>query len=115
MGADFIEPKKKTFRRSWDRELVALGTADLFRREPECGGASVVGEIIGDAKLSPGEKLTVEKGAGGLIARRGLSEVVRIPDAPPDVIRGIEQSCGVGVGTVDHVHDPAGVVEIRIC
>lgn len=72
-------------------------------------------EIIGDARLTPGEKLTVEKDGGGLIARRGLTGVVRISQAPPDVIRGIEDSCGVGVGTVDQVHDPARVAEITIC
>ena len=115
MGSDFLERAKKTVRRSWDRERVALATSDLLTRQPDCAGRSAVGEIIGDAKLSPGEKLTVEKDAHGLIARRGLTEVVRFPNAPADIVRGIEESCGVGVGTVDQVHDPAGVVEITIC
>jgi hypothetical protein len=115
MGADFLERAKKTIKRSWDRERVALATSDLLTREPGCVGRSVVGEIVGGAKLSPGEKLTVEKDARGLFARRGLTEVLRMPQAPLDVVRGVEESCGVGVGTVDQVHDLAGVVEITIC
>lgn len=115
MGADFLERTKKSFKRSWDRERVALATSDLLTRQPDCAGRSVVGEIIGDAQLSPGERLTVEKDAGGLVARRGLTDVVRIAEAPADVMRGIEESCGVGLGTVDQVHDPARVVEISIC
>jgi hypothetical protein len=115
MGADFLERVKKTIKRSWDRERAALATSDLLTRQPDCAGRSVVGEIVGDAKLSPGEKLTVEKDAGGLVARRGLTEVARFSQAPPDIIRGIEESCGAGVGTVDQVHGPAGVVEMTIC
>jgi hypothetical protein len=35
MGVDFLERAKKTFRRSWDRETVALATPDLL--EPRTG------------------------------------------------------------------------------
>lgn len=115
MGADFLERVKKTIKRSWDRERVALATSDLLTRQPDCVGRSVVGEIVGGASLSPGEKLTVEKDGGDLIVRRGLTGVARISQPPSDVIRGIEESCGIGVGTVDQVHDAARVVEITIC
>jgi hypothetical protein len=115
MGADFLERTKKAIKRSWDRERVALATSDPLTRQPNCAGRSLVGEIINGATVTPGEKLTVEQDAGGLVARRGLTDVVRIAQAPPDVVRGIEKSCGVGVGTVDQVHNPAGVVEITIC
>ncbi len=115
MGADFLERCKKTFKRSWDRQRVALATSDLLTRQPDCAGRSVVGEIIGNAQLAPGDKLTVEKDRDGLVARRGLTNGVRISEAPADVVRGIEESCGVGVGTVDQVHDAARVVEISIC
>jgi hypothetical protein len=115
MGADFLERVKKTIKRSWDRQRVALATSTLLTRQPDGAGRSVVGEIVGDVKLSQGDKLTVEKDARGLIARRGLTDVVRIKDAPAEVIRGIDESCGVGVGTIDLVHGPAGVVEMTIC
>src|SRR5215472_17346574 len=115
MGSDFLERVKKTINRSWDRERVALATSDLLTRQPDCVGRSVVGEIIGNARVSPGEKLTVEKDGRDLIVRRGLTGVARISQPPADVIQGIDESCGVGVGTVDQVHDPARVVEITIC
>lgn len=117
MGSDFLERTKKTIKRSWDRQRVALATSDLLTRQPDCAVRSVVGEIIGNAKVSAGEKLTVEPdGDGvGLVARRGLTDVVRITEAPPDVVQGIKDSCGVAVGTIDQVHDRARVVEITVC
>ena len=115
MGADFLERVKKTIKRSWDRERVALATSDLLTRQPDCAGRSVIGEIIGDARFIAGEKLTVERDAQGLVVRRGLTSVIRIPQASPEVVRGIEESCGVGVGTVEQVHDAARVVELTIC
>jgi hypothetical protein len=115
MGADFLERVRRTIKRSWDRQRVALATSDLLTRQPDCVGRSVVGEIIGDARLARGERLTVEKDERGLVARRGVTDVIRIEGAPPGVIRGIEESCGVGVGMVNQVHDQAGVAEISIC
>lgn len=115
MGADFLERARKTIKRSWDRQRVALATSDLLTRQPERGGRACVGEIIGNARLTPGEKLTVEKDGLALVARRGLREVIRIKQPPADLAKGVEASCGIAVGTVDQVHDDAGVVEISIC
>lgn len=115
MGADFLERAGKTIKRSWDRQRVTLGTSDLLTRQPEGGGRVCVGEILGNARLTPGEKLTVEVDGPALIARRGLSEVIRVSRPPAEVAKGVEQSCGIAVGTVDQVHDDAGVVEISIC
>jgi hypothetical protein len=115
MGVDFLERAKKTFKRSWDRERVALATPDLLRREPGCAGVTVAGDIAPGAEVGPGEKLTVELAPRGLIARRGLTEIIRMPDAPPQVVEAVRQACGVAVGTVEQVHEPAGVAEISIC
>lgn len=115
MGVDFLERTKKTFKRSWDRERVALATPDLLRREPGCAGVSVAGDIVEGAEVETGEKLTVELAARGLIARRGLTEIIRIPDAAPEIVEAVRQACGVAVGTVEQVHEPAGVAEISIC
>ena len=97
MGSDFLERTKKTIKRSWDRQRVALGTSDLLTRPPDCAGRSV-GEIIGYARLHPGEKLTVEPNGPALVARRGLDEVVRITTAAADVVKGVKDSCGVACG-----------------
>ena len=114
MGVDFLDRAKKAFRHSWDRERVALATPDLLRREPGCAGVSVAGDIVDGAQLSPGDKLTVELASRGLIARRGLAEVVRMPQVPPEVIEAVRQGHGA-VGTVEQVHEPAGVAEISLC
>jgi hypothetical protein len=103
MGSDFLERTKKTIKRSWDRQRVALGTSDLLTRPPDCAGRSV-GEIIGYARLHPGEKLTVEPNGLALVARRGLDEVVRITTAAADVVKGVKDSCGVAC--VTRTRDP---------
>ena len=115
MGADFLERTMKTIKRSWDRQRVELATSDLLTRQPDCAGRSVVGELVGDARVTPGERLTVEKDGAGLVARRGLTEVARITDAPAEVLQGVADSCGVGVGTVDQIHEPFRIVEITVC
>lgn len=82
MGVDFLERAKKTFQRSWDRERVALCTPDLLRREPGCAGVSVAGDIVPGTDVEVGDRVTVELAPRGLVARRGLTDVVRMPDAP---------------------------------
>jgi len=115
MGADFLERSKASFKRSWDRERVALGTSDLLTRQPDCVGRSVMAEVVENATLSVGERVVIERDVDGLVARRGLKEVARMKSPPPDVVRGIEESCGVGQGTVEHIHDGTGIVEVSIC
>jgi hypothetical protein len=115
MGVDFLERTKKTFKRGWDRAAVALATPDLLRREPGCAGVSVAGDIVQGVEVEVGEKLTVDLAPRGLVARRGLTEVVRMPQAPPEVVEAVRQACGVAVGTIEQVHEPAGVAEISIC
>lgn len=79
MGADFLERAKKTIKRSWDRERVALATSDLLTREPGCAGRLVAGEIVGGAKFSPGEKLTVEQDAGASLQGAGSASLRKFP------------------------------------
>ena len=105
------------------RPSDAAGTAKPSRsrrptcwsREPGCPGVSVAGDIAPGAEVETGEKLTVELAPRGLIARRGLTEVGRMPDAAPEIVEAVRQACGVAVGTVEQVHVPAGVAEISIC
>ena len=115
MGVDFVERTKKTFKRSWDRERVALATPDLLRREPGCAGISLAGDIVEGVEVEVGDRLTIELAPRGLIARRGITEVLRMPDAPPEIVEAVRQAFGVAAGTVEQVHEPAGVVEIAIC
>lgn len=115
MGAEFIEKAAPTFRKSWDRARVALATADLFTRTPGCAARTAAANIIGDARLTVGEKLIVEFQDGVLIARRGMSDVARFTDPAPGLVQAVKDSCGVAKGTVEQVHDMAGVAEISLC
>lgn len=115
MGADFVEKATRSFKKSWDRERVALATDDLFTRQPERAARTAAAEITGNASLEVGEKVTVEREAGGLIARRGLDEIARFSNPPLALVKAVENSCGVAIGTVEDVHDLAGVAEISLC
>ncbi|MFO1100368.1 MAG: hypothetical protein U1E81_19425 [Xanthobacteraceae bacterium] len=115
MGADFIEKATPTFKKSWDRARVALGTADLFTREPSCAARTAAAEIVGRAKLSIGDRVTVEPHGAGLVALRGNTEVARFTKPSAELVKAVNDSCGVAKGVVEQVHDLAGVAEISLC
>lgn len=115
MGADFIEKATPTFRKSWDRARVALATADLFTRTPNCTARTAEADIVGNARIEVGDRLTVEAHGGSLIARRGNSDVARFSNPPPALLQAVIASCGIAKGTVEQVHSIAGVAEISIC
>jgi hypothetical protein len=115
MGSDFIEKVAPACKKSWDRARLRLATAGLFTDEPSCAPRTIAGDIVGDEKVALGEGLTVETEGRRLVARRGLTEVVRFNNPPPEVMRAVEQSCGVASGRVEEVHELARVVEISLC
>lgn len=115
MGADFIEKATPSFRKSWDRARVTLGTADLFTRIPDCAARTAAADIIGNARLEIGDRLTVEVQGGKLIARRGNSDVARFTNPAPELVQAVTASCGIAKGTVEQVHPIAGVAEISLC
>lgn len=115
MGADFIEKTAPTFKKSWDRERTELATADLFTRTPSCQNRTAVADIIGKVKLSPGDWLIVEVQGELLIARRRNTEVARIKNPLPDLVKAVKDSCGIAKGKVEQVYKMAGVVDISLC
>jgi hypothetical protein len=115
MGVEFIQRAAPTFKKSWDRGRKALGTADLFTRTPDMAGCSAAFVIANNARLSPGECVVVESEGSDLIARRGLAEVARADAPPAQLLRAVEDSCGVAKGTVEQIHEVAGMAEISLC
>ena len=115
MGSDFVEKAADTFKKSWDKEKVALGTADLFTRTPECTPRTVAADMMDDAHLSVGDCLMVETSDGALVARQGNNEVARMTDPPTGIRQAVVDSCGIATGTVEAVHHTSGVVEIALC
>lgn len=115
MGTDFIEKATPSFKKSWDRARTALGTADLFTRTPDCAARTAAADILGDARLQVGDRLTVEAQNGALVARRGNRDVARFTSPAPELVKAVETSCGIAKGTVEQVHELAGVAEISLC
>ena len=115
MGSEFIAKAAPSFKKSWDKGRVRRATADLFKRLPECAARTAAGEILGGTKLAVGEKVVVEKAERGFIGRRGLMEVIRIDNPSADLVKALETSCGIAKGTIEQVHELAGVVEVSLC
>lgn len=115
MGADFVEKATPSFKKSWDRARIELATADLFTLTPKCASRTAVADVIGNAQLQTGERLTIETLDGALVARRGNRDVARFTNPAPELVQAVESSCGIAKGTVEQVHELAGVAEISLC
>jgi len=115
MGADFLEKATPQFEECWDNGRLDLVTQDLFTRLPTSKSRSFAAEMRANASLKKGEKLTIDKLGEILVVTRGHTELARCADAAPELIDAIGANCGIAQGTVDAVHDLAGVVEISVC
>mgnify|MGYP000480614081 CR=1 FL=1 len=115
MGLEFIEKAAPGFRKSWDRAKTALATADLFTQAPGCAARTAAADILGNASLEAGQRLTVEARDGGLIARYGNSDVAKLSDPASELVEAVEASYGVAKGTVEQVYPIARIVDISLC
>jgi hypothetical protein len=117
VGSEFIQKAAPACKKAWDRGRVRLSTPGLFTHEPLKAARTIAGEIVGQAEVCAGDGLTVEPDAGGvgLVARRGLTEVLRFHRPPAAILQAVKESCGVASGRVEYVHDLAGVAEVSLC
>ena len=115
MGSDFLETIKHSFKKSMDRARVDLATADLFTNATSCTARTAAADIVDGQSLAVGEQVTVEIEDQQLVARRGYTAVARFRTPPGDLFRAVEASCGIALGTVEAVHEMAGVAEISLC
>ena len=115
MGADFIEKATPSFKKSWDRARVALSTADLFTRTPECASRTAAADIIDGARLKVGDRLTVEMQGNQMIARQGNNDVAHFINPASELLNAVTTSCGIAKGTVKEIHSIAKVAEISLC
>jgi hypothetical protein len=115
VGADFIQKATPSFKKSWDRARIALGTSDLFTSTPSRAARAAAAEIIGDAQLQVGEDLVVRPEGKTLMAYRGNTKVARFIDPPADICDAVAASSHIARGTVVEVHTIAGMVEIAPC
>jgi hypothetical protein len=115
MGADFLEKATPQFEKCWDNGRLDLVTQDLFTRLPTSKSRSFAAELQESASLKKGEKLTIDKLGKILVVTRGHTELARCRDAAPELMDAIEANFGLAQGTVDEVHELAGIVEISVC
>jgi hypothetical protein len=115
MGAEFVRRAAKTFVKRWDDGRKELGTATLFTIQPSSEGRSAPFEVARNANLHVGEVVVVEKEGAALVARNRLAEVARSLHPPAFLLEAVDRSCGIAKGTVEDLHDAAGVVEISLC
>lgn len=115
MGAEFIEKAAPSFKKSWDRARLRLATADLFTRSPDCAARTATADILSDAPLKIGDKLTVEAQGRTLVARRGNTDVARFTNPAPALLDAVNASSGIARGTVEQVYSIARVADISLC
>lgn len=115
MGADFIEKISHSYRKTMDRARAKLATSTLLTNETACAARTAIADIMSGQSLQAGDQITVEAENGQLVGRRGVTEVARFSTPPPDLVRAVEDSCGIAKGTVEQVHEIAGVAEISLC
>jgi hypothetical protein len=115
MGSDFLERIQHSFTKALDRARVDLATATLLTKAIACAARTAVAEIADGEYLWVGEKVTIEIREQELVARRGTTEVARFKTPPLDILEAVEKSSGIALGTVEVVHEIAGVAEISLC
>jgi hypothetical protein len=115
MGADFLEKAAPQFKKCWDRGRLDLVTQDLFTRLPTTKSRAFDAVLSGSAPVKKGDKVTIDKVGKKLLVSRGHTELARCEDAATELIDAIGSNCGVAQGTVDEVHEMAGIVEISVC
>lgn len=115
MGADFLEKTTPSFEKCWDAGRVQLAAADLITRLPVAKSRSFAAGICRRGSLKKGDRVTVDKMGAALVASVGHTELARCDDFPAELLEAVEARCGVVEGTVDEVHETAGIAEISIC
>lgn len=115
MGADFVARAKKTLRRSWNGGSSDIATADLLTRQPSLAGRSFAAVVVDGQRVIAGESITVEVEENTVIVRRGMSTIARFDTSEGALRALLAESFNIRPGTVEQVHDAAGIVEISIC
>lgn len=115
MGADFVEKATATFEKSWDNARTELATSNLFTKSPSSTVRTAAADILDATDLAPGMSLVVENSQGQLVGRLGTKTVAIVRNPPVELIKAIDESCGVAKGTIEEVHKLSHVVEISLC
>lgn len=115
MGIDFIRQAAKSFHKGLDRRRVELATPTLFTRDPSAAPRTYAADIRPGQCLTAGEKLCVRLDGQRVVATRGLDPIATVASPSDDLVAALSACHGEACGTVEHVHETAGVAEISVC
>src|SRR4051812_25705470 len=104
MGIDFIRKAARSFHKALDRRRVALGTPDLFTREPTSAPRIYAASVHNGKTLTFGEKLGVRLEGERILAMRGLDLVATFDTPPAELVKALSASHGEACGVVQKVH-----------
>lgn len=114
MGIDFIEKARKSFEKCWDRNLVNLGTADLFTQSPNEEARTVTADLRKGVAVSRGSRVNVEVSGKKLVLSIGNYEIGEISDPPAEIFDAVICSHGIACGIIEQVFSISGTAELTL-
>ena len=115
MGVDFIRKVAPKYHKSLDHRRVELSTPTLFSQQLTSVPRVYAAKLHCGQKLSTGEALGVRMNGGRVVVMRDLDPVATIVSPPTELLDALQASHGEGVGSVQDVHEDAGIAEIVVC
>lgn len=94
MGLDFMEEKKRAFRKMYDGGKAALEAPDLLPSEQEWEEQHVLFDVHEAITLTEGEELVVQVSGTILVALRGHDVVATAGNPPETVVAAIRRANG---------------------
>ena len=115
MGADILKKRQKTYQKHVDRNRYYLGQGDLFTIKPTQSERTILCDVVNNAIVNSGDRLTVQAIEGALISYKGKKEVSVCTKPPNSTYEQIKDLGGAAYGEVQTLHPLSGTVEITIC
>ena len=100
MGLDFIQQKKRAFRKMFDGGREALTAPDLLPSEEAWEDQQVLFEAHSGCSLVAGDDLVVQISGSSLVALRGQDVVATAANPPENVVTAIKQAKGYVLASV---------------
>lgn len=100
MGVDYIEQKKRGFRKMYDGGRAALAEPDLMPSDEEWEEQHVLFDVHDGCTLAEGEGLVVQISGATLLALRGNDIVASAGNPPEAVMTAIRRASGYTVARV---------------
>ncbi len=100
MGIDFIEQKKRGFRKMYDGGRAALAEPDLMPSDQEWEEQHVLFEVHAGFTLAEGERVAVQIAGATLVALQGNDVAATAANPPDSVLTAMRRASGYAVARV---------------